>query len=124
LLSATYGTSRLGVSIAYRGFESTPLRHAVWTAEKVGCVLAKIARNGRDSSNVAFKPDRRKRPVYLRGQPFATFSLGGHWQSGFNNSIGRMECDYTSMRQRNRLDLLAFEVSAAKNVGNDDLLTL
>jgi hypothetical protein len=29
----------------YRGFESTPLRHAVWTAEKLRCTLPRKARN-------------------------------------------------------------------------------
>jgi hypothetical protein len=32
------------------------LRHAVWTAEKFGCVVLKIAGNSRNSSDVAIKP--------------------------------------------------------------------
>src|SRR6266550_7720328 len=53
------------------------------------------------------------------------FLWRAHWQSGFNDSIGRMQCDYKSMGRRKCLDLLAFEVSAAKtNFGNDGLLTL
>ena len=65
LLSPTYGTSRLRVSKANPGFESTLLRHAVWTAEKLGYVDLKIAGNSRNSSDVALKPDWRKCPASL-----------------------------------------------------------
>ena len=40
------------------------LRHAVWTAEKLGYVNLKIAGNSRYSSDFALKQDRRKRPAY------------------------------------------------------------
>ncbi len=33
------------------------------------------------------------------------FLWRAHWQSGFNDSIGRMQCDYKSMGRRKRLDL-------------------
>src|SRR6266446_2190510 len=62
---------------------------------------------------------------YSQGKFSPLFLWRAHWQSGFNDSIGRMQCDYKSMGRRKRLDLLAFEASAAKtNVGNDGLLTL
>src|SRR5437899_1296360 len=55
---------------------------------------------------------------YSQGKFSPVFLWRAHWQSGFNDSIGRMQCDYKSMGQRKRLDLLAFEASAAKtNVG-------
>ena len=43
-----------------REFESTPLRHAVWDAEKPSANLRKIARNRRNFANLARKPDWRK----------------------------------------------------------------
>jgi hypothetical protein len=61
----------------YRGFESTPLRHAVWVAEKSGCLLSKIAGNRRNSSTLALKLDRRKCRSQSRRPAFATFSLKG-----------------------------------------------
>ncbi len=39
------------------------LRHAVWVAEKSGCILQKIAENCRNSLTLALKLDRRKCPA-------------------------------------------------------------
>jgi hypothetical protein len=47
----------------YRRFESTSLRHAVWIAEKPGCLPLRIAENRRNSAIVFLKPDRRKCPA-------------------------------------------------------------
>jgi hypothetical protein len=108
----------------YRGFESLSLRHAVWVAEKLGYVDLKIAENSRNSSDVALKPDWRKCPALPPVKLSRLFLWRAHWQSRFNDSIRRMQCDYKSMGRRKRLDLLAFEASAAKtNVGNDVVST-
>jgi len=45
------------------GFESLPLRHTVWVAEKLGCILAKIARNRRNAAIPSLKPDRALRII-------------------------------------------------------------
>ena len=105
--------SRLSAAKLYRGFESTSLRHAVWSAEKLGYVDLKIAeiaailqmlRSNRTGESVLpYSPVKLSRLFLWRA----------HWQSRFNDSIRRMQCDYKSMGRRKPLDLF---VCHARNV--------
>jgi hypothetical protein len=70
----------------YREFESLSLRQTVWTPEKSGCLVPKIAQNRRNSSTFALKQDRR-----------CAFLWRPDTQSGFNDSIRRMQCDHKPM---------------------------
>jgi hypothetical protein len=63
------------VSKGYREFESTPLRHTVWTAEKFLDIAPKIARNRRDSVIHTFKPDQRNRRAKCNEAALQHFSL-------------------------------------------------
>lgn len=54
---------------------------------------------------------------YSQGKFSPLFLWRAHRQSGINDSIGRMQCDYKSMGRRKRLDLLAFEASAPMVLG-------
>jgi hypothetical protein len=104
LLSATYGTWRLSLSKGYRGFESTPLRHTVWTAEKLRQIALRIARNRPiprfAASNRTRESDRRN----AVGQPWRVFLWTSETQSGFSEEVRRMQCDHTSTMRSRRLD--------------------
>jgi hypothetical protein len=78
----------------YREFESLSLRHAVWDAEKIGCIPLKIAGNRRNSATLNSKPDRRKCPAARQSRALWPFSLGAHGQSAFNDSTRRTEHDH------------------------------
>ena len=60
-----------------REFESCSLRHAVWTAEKLGRGELNMVENRRSSSDVVLKTDWRKCPALIPTQAFAPFSLEG-----------------------------------------------
>src|ERR1700690_3258014 len=47
----------LAAANLYRGFESFPLRHTVYSAEKSAGIALEIAQNGRNFAIVACKPD-------------------------------------------------------------------
>jgi hypothetical protein len=104
------------------GFESLPLRHTVWVAEKSGYITSRITENRRNSAGLAFKPHRRKCPVEPRGQVFRLFSgghtwlrvhksgsrdetdgMGGHLCAGTCRGSGLFACAATSLTRRGSL---------------------
>jgi hypothetical protein len=83
----------------YREFESLSLRHAVWDAEKIGCIPLKIAGNRR--SDLTFQQRRQ-----------TVFSAGHVRSPVFNDSIRRTQCDHKPIIRRRRFDWYARTMSA------------
>jgi len=65
----------LQVSDLYRGFESFLLRHAVWTAEKVGSSTSEIRDNCPYFASILDKPDCGERTARQRMHSCCCFSL-------------------------------------------------
>lgn len=84
----------LQVSDLYRGFESFPLRHVVWTAEKIRTTFRRNTRNMpifRD-----YLQTNRTVENGLLGSESAFcpgFSLGGACAVRFREGLRRMQCD-------------------------------
>jgi hypothetical protein len=87
-----------------RGFESFPLRHAVWNAEKPGHNTREIAGNRRNPVALALEPDRRKCRSLSRRQPLSPFFSGECVSSPVSKPTRRMRSDHKPMNRRNRLD--------------------
>jgi len=82
----------------YREFEFLLLRHAVCGAEK-SSTFAEIAQNGRNSAHFAKKTGLEKVSALLLGKLCDLFSEA-HWQSGFGDTVRRMQSDHKPMMLR------------------------
>jgi len=89
-------TSMLSAPKPDRGFESTSLRHAVWTAEKPRCIPPKTASKSRDFAIPAIKRDRRECIPGACWQVFHSFSLEGSPAVLSTNPPG--ECNAITIR--------------------------
>jgi hypothetical protein len=85
----------LQVSDLYRGFEFTPLRHAVSTAEKLP---RRLPRNMRKMpifhDNFAANRTAENGLPDSEGGNYHGFLRRAHAKSGFSEAIKRMECDH------------------------------
>jgi hypothetical protein len=112
----------LRVPKLYRGFESLPLRHAVWDAAKIGCIPLKITGNRRNSAALAPQtgPEKMSRRTPKLGF-VALFLWRTHGQSAFNESIRRTECDHKPMVRRKccQKPMRSVEIFVRRRSGDD-----
>jgi hypothetical protein len=95
--------SRLSAAKLYRGFESFPLRHAVWAAEKCRATFPRNMRNMpivRDSSHINWTPENG----LLSSNAVSIMAFLRKGASGFKDSIRRTQCDYKPVVRRKRVD--------------------
>jgi hypothetical protein len=87
-------TSRLSATKLYRGFESLPLRHAVWTAEKFRSLYAEIRETCAYFAIVSGQTGLQGTDRFvIECAAGVGFLRKAQAQSGFAESLRRMQCD-------------------------------
>jgi hypothetical protein len=105
----------LGHSDLYRGFESTHLRHAVWTTENPSCIPQIIA--GKPVFSYLSLANRagENLALYFAGMLSCLFLWRALWQSGFIDCAKRMQSDHKPMVPRKRLDFRQHSKTSLRN---------